>query len=332
MKHSSFHSRLSAILGVLMAVALIGTTSACSFFSHSNPEASPTTTAATGPITVTSSLNQWGSLASQIGGDDVKVTSILSSTTTDAHDFEPTTQDIKKLHDAEVVVTNGAGYDTWASKNLPTSVQNISVGQIVGATDGDNPHLWFSRDARFAVAKELAETFTRLRPDHKAQFTKNLQQWEQTENKLEERIHAFGNSHPNLTYAASEDIATYLMSDMKFEDMTPTGYRQAIASESEPSPSDVRAMEQLLTDKQVSLFINNAQESTDLSKQLLQDANTAGIPVQEVTEQMPKEYDTLTAWIDGLFTSIAHHIDSEYDTTAADASPSASASTSSTTK
>ncbi|MFR2314102.1 MAG: metal ABC transporter solute-binding protein, Zn/Mn family [Bifidobacterium sp.] len=58
------------------------------------------------------SVNQWGSLAEQIGGVHVKVTSVLSSTDVNAHDFEPKTDDIDKLQQAQVVVSNGAGYDT----------------------------------------------------------------------------------------------------------------------------------------------------------------------------------------------------------------------------
>ena len=34
----------------------------------------------------------------------------------------------------------------------------FTAAQMVGAVDGDNPHLWFSSDARNAMAKELADT------------------------------------------------------------------------------------------------------------------------------------------------------------------------------
>lgn len=53
------------------------------------------------PIEVVASVNQWGSLAEQIGGVHVKVTSVLSSTDVNAHDFEPKTDDIDKLQQAQ---------------------------------------------------------------------------------------------------------------------------------------------------------------------------------------------------------------------------------------
>ena len=92
------------------------------------------------PIEVVASVNQWGSLAEQIGGVHVKVTSVLSSTDVNAHDFEPKTDDIDKLQQAQVVVSNGAGYDTWATKNLSKTMVSVSAAQMVGAVEGDNPH------------------------------------------------------------------------------------------------------------------------------------------------------------------------------------------------
>ena len=83
------------------------------------------------PIEVVASVNQWGSLAEQIGGVHVKVTSVLSSTDVNAHDFEPKTDDIDKLQQAQVVVSNGAGYDTWATKNLSKTMVSVSAAQMV---------------------------------------------------------------------------------------------------------------------------------------------------------------------------------------------------------
>ena len=82
------------------------------------PTAPDTPKEQTTPINVVASVNQWGALAEQIGGVHVKVTSILSSTTEDAHTFEPKTTAVDTLQKAQVVVSNGAGYDSWATKNL----------------------------------------------------------------------------------------------------------------------------------------------------------------------------------------------------------------------
>lgn len=52
---------------------------------------------------------------------------------------------------------------------------------MVGAVEGDNPHLWFSSDARNAMAKELADTYSRIMPKQKKYFTNKLRQWNRRE-------------------------------------------------------------------------------------------------------------------------------------------------------
>lgn len=133
------------------------------FFGADQPTAPDTPKEQTTPINVVASVNQWGALAEQIGGVHVKVTSILSSTTEDAHTFEPKTTAVDTLQKAQVVVSNGAGYDSWATKNLERDTVSVSAAQMVGAVEGDNPHLWFSSDARNAMAKSLPHT---IQPHH----------------------------------------------------------------------------------------------------------------------------------------------------------------------
>lgn len=318
MTHARFHSRIRMAMGALCAMAMVLAAAACSFNPQpEHPTASATKTP-TGPITLTASLNQWGSLASAIGGDNVKVTSILSSATVDAHDFDPTAQDVKALRNADVVLVNGAGYDTWASKNMASSTTCISVSDIVGAMDGDNPHLWFSRDARFAIASELADTFSRLRPGEKKTFSKNLKAWQEREDTLERHIHEFSKAHPDTTYAATEDVAYYLMSDMGFEDRTPQGYTQAMMNDTEPTAADMHDFKAMLADDGVDLFVNGVQTATELTDGLVKDAQSANIPVQAVTEQMPSNYKTLTDWIDVLFTQITEKVDPSFIPSAED--------------
>ncbi|MEE0654968.1 metal ABC transporter solute-binding protein, Zn/Mn family [uncultured Bifidobacterium sp.] len=296
--------RLRAAIAAAIAFALGVTLAGCSFSKQEEPSPSASAKQTTGPITVVASLNQWGSLAARIGGNDAKVTSILSSTTSDAHDFEPTAQDVKTLHAADVVIVNGAGYDTWASKNLPSSVTLVSAADIVGAMDGDNPHLWFSRDARYAMADVIKDTFTQLRAKESKTFSTNLENWKKDEDALEQRIEAFGKGHDDLTYAATESVAYYLMNDMGFEDKTPSGYARAMASDSEPSAADIKDFQKLLDDGGAKLLVNNPQEENETTQGFVDIARKGKTPVLDVTEQMPGEYKDLTSWIEALFDTV----------------------------
>ena len=53
-------------------------------------------------FTVVASVNQWGSLAQQLGGPCATVTSLINSTSADPHDYEPTPADLAKLSRADI--------------------------------------------------------------------------------------------------------------------------------------------------------------------------------------------------------------------------------------
>ena len=62
-------------------------------------------------IQVVASTNVYGSLAEQIGGDRVEVTSIITSAAQDPHSYEATARDRLAVQNAVLVIENGGGYD-----------------------------------------------------------------------------------------------------------------------------------------------------------------------------------------------------------------------------
>src|SRR5262249_30771477 len=97
-------------LCVAMALAGCGT-SPTNSSSTSGQQAAP-------KMSVVATINAWGSIASQLGGDKVTETSIITNPDTDPHDYEPTPADARTVADAKVFVANGIGYDAWADKLL----------------------------------------------------------------------------------------------------------------------------------------------------------------------------------------------------------------------
>ncbi|MBT1172981.1 zinc ABC transporter substrate-binding protein [Bifidobacterium sp. MA2] len=302
-------------LAALLASALLLAAGACGVTNDTDDQQDSQTKVQTktGVITVVSSVNQWGSLAEEIGGSDVKVTSILSSTGVDAHDFEPKTSDLATLSKAEIVVANGAGYDTWATKSRSADSTLVSAAQIVGAMDGDNPHLWFSKDARSGMAKELADAFSKARPKKRKAFAKRLKEWQANEDELDAAMTKFAKAHPDATYGATEAVAYYLMSDMSLEDVTPKGYAQAVANGGEIAPADLQTFQKLIEGRKLDVLVNNTQEATDATNMLTGAAGRSDVPVVDVSEQMPSKYDSLDDWIEALAEQIFEAVDPDYD-------------------
>jgi len=68
-----------------------------------------TGTVGTTPLQVVAAENFWGTIAAQLGGDRVQVTSVITNPATDPHDYEPTAADARALAGAKLAIVNGIG-------------------------------------------------------------------------------------------------------------------------------------------------------------------------------------------------------------------------------
>src|SRR3954452_22780280 len=98
----------------LLAVSIAILASACS-------TSRPSAASSGDKPTVVAAEDFWGSIASQLGGDHVSVTSIITNPNADPHDYEPTTADAREIAGASYVIENGIGYDAWAQKLLDSN-------------------------------------------------------------------------------------------------------------------------------------------------------------------------------------------------------------------
>jgi len=240
---------------------------------------------------------------------EAAVTSIINSTNVDAHDYEPTTSDIAKLQKARIVIVNGAGYDSWAVKATQSAKsQVINAAEIGGVKDGGNPHVWFSAAVRKAVAQAITRAYEGTRPDGKADFDKLNQQWRSKEDEVARKITETKRKADGEAYAATESVAEYLAGDLGLKDATPTGYMRATANESEPTPTDIKQFTDMLEAGKVGLLVVNIQEETELTGKIVTAAKSSNIPIVELAEQMPEQYDSLTDWMAALVDAFSQAI------------------------
>src|SRR6266542_5932881 len=119
-------------------------------------------------LQVVAAENFWGSIASQVGGDRVHVTSVITSPATDPHDYEPTAADARTMAGAGMVIANGIGYDPWAGKLIAANPVHgrvvLTVGDLVGVKSGGNPHRWYSPSNVQSVIAEIVRDYTTLEP------------------------------------------------------------------------------------------------------------------------------------------------------------------------
>ena len=287
------HRIARIVIAALASVGMLASVAACGSGRSSSEKS--------GTIEVVASVNQWGTVAKTLGGDNVNVTSIINSTNVDAHDYEPTTSDIAKLQKAQVIIVNGAGYDAWAVKAAQSAKATVvNAAEVGGVKDGDNPHIWFSADVRKAMAQAITDAYAKADSAKKSDFDKLNDQWMTEEGNVEGKIAEVKQKSDGLAYAATESVASYLAEDMGLADATPSGYAQATANESEPTPTDIKQFTDALKAGEIKLLVVNTQEESELTGKITNAAKSANVPMVNLTEQMPEQYDSLTAWMEGL--------------------------------
>src|SRR5437588_612935 len=134
----------------------------------------PTSPHGSSTLQVVAAENFWGSIAAQLGGTRVHVTSIVSNPATDPHDYEPTAVDARTLAGAKLAIVNGVGYDPWAPKLLAANPVSgrvvITVGDLVGVKEGGNPHRWYSPPDVRRVIAAITRDYVQLDPRDRAYF------------------------------------------------------------------------------------------------------------------------------------------------------------------
>ncbi|KFI98789.1 metal ABC transporter solute-binding protein, Zn/Mn family [Bifidobacterium stellenboschense] len=286
-------------LAAVAAIAALGSLAACGSGSGADGSSS-------GKIEVVASINQWGSVARDLGGDHVDVTAIMTKTNVEAHDYEPTAQDVAKIGSAKVAVVNGADYDAWATKAVAsTKATLVDAAEAGGVKQGGNPHVWFSAKVRSAAADAITKAYQQADPAHKDDYAELNKDWHAKEDKLESKIEDASAKTKGLPYAATESVAWYLADDLGMTDATPKGYKQASANESEPTPGDITEFRKALTGGGIDLLVLNTQEENSTTTQIVSAAKEGNVPTVELTEQMPSQYDDLLDWMDALVADFA---------------------------
>lgn len=96
------------------------------------------------PLPVVASFSILGDMVREIGGTHVQLDTLVGRNS-DAHGYEPTPQDARKLGAARLLVINGLGFESWLPRVQQASgfkgrVVEASSGIKVRAFDGDDDH------------------------------------------------------------------------------------------------------------------------------------------------------------------------------------------------
>ena len=253
------------------------------------------------PVKVVAAENFYGDMASQVGGANVAVTSILSSPDQDPHLFEASADTAKALTDAKVVILNGVDYDPWMEKLLSANKgpgrKEIIVGKLVGRKAGDNPHLWYDPAYMKAAAKALTADLAAADPAHKADYEKGYAQFLDSLKPIEAKIAELKKKYAGQPVTLSEPVFGYQAQLIGLK-VRNEKFALAVMNNAEPTPSEVAGFENDLKGHKVKVMMFNAQASEPAVQRLVQMAKDNKIPVVGVSETEPPN-STYQAWMMG---------------------------------
>jgi zinc/manganese transport system substrate-binding protein len=252
-------------------------------------------------IHVAAAENFWGSLAAQLGGDRVQVTSVITNPATDPHDYEPTAVDARAFAGAQMAIVNGIGYDPWASKLIAANpVKNrvvLDVGNLVGVHAGGNPHRWYSPANVQQVIAEIVRDYSRLDPQDAQYFARRKSQLETTGlRRYKSLIATIRRRFHGTAVGASENIFTPLAQALGLELVTPASFLKAISEGAEPTAAEKTTIDRQIARKQIKVWVFNGQNSTPDVTRLTDAARRKGIPVTTITETLTPAAATFEQW------------------------------------
>ena len=252
-------------------------------------------------VSVVAAENFWGSIAKQIAGDKADVRSIITNPAQDPHSYEPTAQDARTMAMSGLAIVNGIGYDPWAPKLLAANPDParivLTVGDLFGLHEDDNPHRWYDPAEVEAVADRIAADLEKLDPKHSAYFASQLRTFETDDlAQYHALIAQIKSRYAGVPVGASESIFALQAPALGLNLITPYSFMKAISEGTEVSAQDTITTEDQITRHEIKVWVYNSQNATPEIQRLSSLAQQNHIPIATVTETLSPQTDTFEQW------------------------------------
>jgi zinc/manganese transport system substrate-binding protein len=256
--------------------------------------------AATADIKIVAAENFYGGVAQQIAGSDAKVTSILTNPNQDPHEFTSNAETAKSVADADIVIYSGISYDPWMDKLLAIAGKPdrvvIKVSDLIGAKEGDNPHIWYDPRTMPALAAKLAEALSKIDSTQSDMYQKRSDKFKdsmQAELTLIDQIKPLTSG---MEVTATEPVFGYMCDALGFK-MLNYDFQVKVMNDTDPTADETAAFEKSLASGEVKILFYNSQVTDPTTERMQEIAKKAGIQIVGVTETEPPDQMPYEAWM-----------------------------------
>ncbi|MHA1899785.1 MAG: metal ABC transporter substrate-binding protein [Promethearchaeota archaeon] len=228
-------------------------------------------------------------LIQTIAGDHANVESIVDSTT-DVHSFEgPTTQQIQKMLDADVIFSMGVpGAEPWLDgivRDYPSLNEKIiPLGNLTedGYADpllgnSTNPHIWMNPNVVKKMVNKATSELITLDPSHTAEFSANNVTYQGKLTNLLNNIESNKTTYFNGLKVVVNHPAFYYLFDL-------LGIKRIASIElhsgGEPGQSTILQIINLMKEENCSIIVTTPQQS---DQDALEIARSTGAKIAEMS-------------------------------------------------
>jgi zinc/manganese transport system substrate-binding protein len=223
-------------------------------------------------LPVVASFSILGDIAGNVGGDRVAV-SVLVGPDGDAHVYEPTPDDARRVHDGRLLVVNGLGFEGWMERLAEASGY---AGPVVVASDGvkprqmveeeggtpeeiTDPHAWQNLGNAPIYVNNIEAALIAVDPDGRASYTANAERYLRELAALDGEVKATIASIPptRRKIITSHDAFGYFGAAYGLALIAPEG----VSTETEASAADVaKIIRQIKTEAIPAVFMENISD------------------------------------------------------------------------
>lgn len=269
-----------------LAVGIVATVAAAAAAAAA-PMPAPATTA---KLAVVASFSILGDIVARVGGDRLRVAALVGPDQ-DAHVYQPTPDDIKKVAHADLVVVNGLGFEGWlerlarsanykgdivvASNGVKAREMAEDSGHVHGSgrADHPDPHAWQNPLNVVLYTDNIVTALSKLDPAGAAVYRKNGAAYIDALKQLDVWAATQFAAVPaaKRKVITSHDAFHYFGAHYKIDFIAPQG----MSTDSEPSAREVAAMiRQMKTEHIKAVFLEN-MASPKLIEQIAAEAGAA---------------------------------------------------------
>ena len=236
-------------------------------------------------LPVVTSFSILADMVRQIGGDLVDVSSLVGPNS-DAHGFEPTPADAKKLAQAKLVVVNGLNFEGWTNRLIKSSGYK---GEVIVASKGSktiplasadkhskshahghdhgtiDPHAWQSLDNAKVYVRNISSGLIRAMPGHTDAIKAREKAYLEQIDALNQKAKTAFSSIPAAQRRAitSHDAFGYLARAYGIQFFSPQGW----STSREASAADVARINRQIRDQKITaLFLEKSSDGRLLDR------------------------------------------------------------------